>query len=93
MNNIEINFKYIAALLYIEDCRTSTTDLQYNGRINTTRQGYANIGKTAQYTVQKNKFIAELLQVVQIMLEVHGVIPQIGGKGVTYRCVEVSKFL
>ena len=41
MNNIEINFKYIAALLYIEDCRTSTTDLQYNGHINTTRKGYA----------------------------------------------------
>ena len=57
------------------------------------RDMHANIGKTAQYTVQKNKIIAELLQVIQIMLEVHGVIPQIGGIGVTYRCVEVSKFL
>ena len=30
----------MSALLYIEDCRSSTTDLHYKGCINTTRNGH-----------------------------------------------------
>lgn len=52
---------------------------------------HVNTGKTYHYTGQKKKIIVGLLQVIQTMLEVHGVIPQIAGIGVTYRCVEVSK--
>jgi hypothetical protein len=54
---------------------------------------HVNIG-TPQDTQMKTKIIVELLQVIQIMLEVHGVINlviQIAGTGVTCRYVEVSK--
>lgn len=54
---------------------------------------HVNTGQRAKNTVEKIKIIVGLLVEMEIMLEVHGVIPQIGGKGVTYRCVEVSKFL
>jgi hypothetical protein len=56
---------------------------------------HVNIG-TPQDTQMKTKIIVELLQVIQIMLEVHGVIHlviQSAGTGVTCRYVEVSKII
>ena len=55
---------------------------------------HVNIGKTSEVTVQKRKIIVGLLQVIMIMLEVHGVIHLlVGGKGVTYRYVKVRQFI
>ena len=56
---------------------------------------HVNIG-TPQDTQMKNTIIVELLQVIQIMLEVHGVIHlvvQESGPGVTSRYVEVSNII
>ena len=56
---------------------------------------HVNIG-TPQDTQMKNTIIVELLQVIQIMLEVHGVIhlvAQESGPGVTSRYVEVSNII
>ena len=52
--------------------------------------------KTYNITVQKNKIIVGLLQMMQIMMEVHGVIYLVvkkNGIGVAYQYVEVSKFI
>ena len=49
---------------------------------------------TLQDTPQKKKIIVGLLQMIQIMLEVHGVIYPVvenAGIGVTYQYVKVSK--
>jgi hypothetical protein len=57
---------------------------------------HVDTGKTHQHTIQKNTIIVGLLQVIQIMLEVHGVIYLVvkkPGIGVTYQYVEVSKFI
>jgi hypothetical protein len=57
---------------------------------------HVDTGKTHQDTVQKIKIIVGLLQVIQIMLEVHGVIYLVlknTGIGVAYQYVKVSKFI
>jgi hypothetical protein len=51
---------------------------------------------TLQHTIQKKKIIVGLLQVIYIMLGVHGVIYLVvekAGIGVTYQYVKVSKFI
>jgi hypothetical protein len=57
---------------------------------------HVDTGKTYNITVQKNKIIVGLLQMMQIMMEVHGVIYLVvkkNGIGVAYQYVEVSKFI
>ena len=52
---------------------------------------HVHIGKTPHSIVMKMQIIVELLQVIQIMMEVHGVIYLQDGKDVTYQYVVVSK--
>jgi hypothetical protein len=57
---------------------------------------HVDTGKMHQNTIQKNTIIVGLLKVIQIMLEVHGVIYLVlknTGIGVTYQYVKVSKFI